>query len=183
MPGCDDGLERERSEGPSKSGARCATVQIPSIELVPPRARRCTTMNVVFYSLCLFFFVTIILLVIEHRLRERANRATSGANGANESERSDGPNKRSVRSDGWMERMERVAPPFRCVLSSSSCRRAGGGVTMWNLCLRQTLRAPANIFPFFDQGYGRGGTPVFTGVFEPLARVTLYLTDGNDLGS
>ena len=26
----------------------------------------------------------------------------------------------------------------------------------------------------YDQGYGRGGTPVFTGVFEPLARVTLY---------
>ena len=22
-----------------------------------------------------------------------------------------------------------------------------------------------------DQGYGRGGTPIFTGVFEPLARV------------
>ena len=34
-----------------------------------------------------------------------------------------------------------------------------------------------------DQGYGRGGTPVFTGVFEPLARVTLYLTDENGLGS
>ena len=34
-----------------------------------------------------------------------------------------------------------------------------------------------------DQGYGRGGTPVFTGVFEPLARVALYLTDENGLGS
>ena len=33
-----------------------------------------------------------------------------------------------------------------------------------------------------DQGYGRGGTPIFTGVFEPLARVTLYLTDENGLG-
>ena len=28
-----------------------------------------------------------------------------------------------------------------------------------------------------DQGYGRGGTPLFTGVFEPLARVALYPTD------
>ena len=34
-----------------------------------------------------------------------------------------------------------------------------------------------------DQGYGRGGTPIFTGVFEPLARVTLYLTDENGLGT
>ena len=34
-----------------------------------------------------------------------------------------------------------------------------------------------------DQGYGRGGTPVFTGVFKPLVRVTLYLTDENGLGS
>ena len=34
-----------------------------------------------------------------------------------------------------------------------------------------------------DQGYGRGGTPVFTGVFEPLARVALYLTDENYLGT
>ena len=29
----------------------------------------------------------------------------------------------------------------------------------------------------YDQGYGRGGTPIFTGVFEPLARVALYPTD------
>ena len=35
----------------------------------------------------------------------------------------------------------------------------------------------------YDQGYGRGGTPVFTGVFEPLARVALYLTDENGLDS
>ena len=34
-----------------------------------------------------------------------------------------------------------------------------------------------------DQAYGRGGTPVFTCVFEPLARVTPYLTDENGLGS
>ena len=34
-----------------------------------------------------------------------------------------------------------------------------------------------------DQGYGRGGTPDFTGVFEPLAQVTLYLTDEKGLGS
>ena len=33
-----------------------------------------------------------------------------------------------------------------------------------------------------DQG-GRGGTPVFTGVFEPLARLTLYLTEETGLGS
>ena len=29
-----------------------------------------------------------------------------------------------------------------------------------------------------DQGYGRGGTPLFTGVFEPLARVALYPDEG-----
>ena len=28
-----------------------------------------------------------------------------------------------------------------------------------------------------------GGPPVFTGVYEPLARVTLYLADENGLGS
>ena len=35
----------------------------------------------------------------------------------------------------------------------------------------------------YGQGYGRGGTPVFTGVFEPLARVTLYPTDEDGLGT
>ena len=34
-----------------------------------------------------------------------------------------------------------------------------------------------------DQGYGRGGTPIFTGVFEPLARVDLYPTDEDGLGT
>ena len=34
-----------------------------------------------------------------------------------------------------------------------------------------------------DQGHGRGGTPVFTGVFEPLARAALYLMDKNGLGT
>ena len=105
--------------------------------------------NVVFCSLYHFFLSLLYYWFVEHRLRERANRMISGSNGAGESERSDGPNERSVRSDGWMDRMERVAPPLRCVLSSSSCRRAGGGVTMRNLCLRQTLRVPTNIFPFF----------------------------------
>ena len=32
-----------------------------------------------------------------------------------------------------------------------------------------------------DQGYGRGGTPIFTGVFEPVARVALYPTDEDGL--
>ena len=36
---------------------------------------------------------------------------------------------------------------------------------------------------WLDQGYGRAGTPVFTGVFEPVARVTPYLTDENGLGT
>ena len=34
-----------------------------------------------------------------------------------------------------------------------------------------------------DQGYGRGGTPIFTGVFEPLARVALHPTDEDGLGT
>ena len=61
MPGCDDGLERKRSEGPSKRGARCAAIQLPFIELVPPRARRCTTMWF-FYSYCFFFTRTVFFL-------------------------------------------------------------------------------------------------------------------------
>ena len=35
----------------------------------------------------------------------------------------------------------------------------------------------------FDQGYGRGGTPIFTGVFEPHARVALYPTDEDGSGT
>ena len=34
-----------------------------------------------------------------------------------------------------------------------------------------------------DQSYGREGTPIFTGVFEPLARVALYPTDEDGLGT
>ena len=34
-----------------------------------------------------------------------------------------------------------------------------------------------------DQGYGRGGTPFFTGVFETLARVALYPIDDDGLGT
>ena len=34
-----------------------------------------------------------------------------------------------------------------------------------------------------DQGYGRGGTPIFTDLFEPLARVALYPTDEDGLGT
>ena len=34
-----------------------------------------------------------------------------------------------------------------------------------------------------DQGYGRGGTPTFTGVFELLTRVALYPTDVDGLGT
>ena len=34
-----------------------------------------------------------------------------------------------------------------------------------------------------DQGYGRGGTPIFTVVFEPLARVALYPRDEDGLGT
>ena len=34
-----------------------------------------------------------------------------------------------------------------------------------------------------DQGYGRGGTPIFSGVFEPLSRVAPYPTDEDGLGT
>ena len=34
-----------------------------------------------------------------------------------------------------------------------------------------------------DHGYGRGGTPIFSGVLEPLARVALYPTDEDGLGT
>ena len=49
------------------------------------------------------------------------------------------------------------------------------------------LRSPVIQKPRFrqkvDRGYGRGGTPIFTGVFEPLARVALYPTDEDGLGT
>ena len=72
MPGCDDGLKRERSDGPSKSGARCAAVQLPYIELVPPRARRCTT-TWFFYSYCFFFVLNVILLLVRRASSARAS--------------------------------------------------------------------------------------------------------------
>ena len=34
-----------------------------------------------------------------------------------------------------------------------------------------------------DQGYGRGNTPFFINGFEPLGRVTVYLTDKHTFGS
>ena len=40
-----------------------------------------------------------------------------------------------------------------------------------------------NAASVLDQGYGRGGTPIFTGVFEPLARVALYPTDEDGSGT
>ena len=43
-------------------------------------------------------------------------------------------------------------------------------------CYRKFLRNPARPVRS-DQGYGRGGTPIFNGVFEPPARVSLYPTD------
>ena len=39
------------------------------------------------------------------------------------------------------------------------------------------------IIVFKDQGYGRGGTPIFTDVSEALARVALYPTDEDGLGT
>ena len=64
-------------------------------------------------------------------MRDRMNGAMSGVNGADESGWSDGPNEQKSRSDGWVKRMERIAPPFRYRLPSSSCRGPGGGV---NIC-------------------------------------------------
>ena len=105
------------------NGARSAAVQLLFYRA---RAAKSATLrdNVFLCTRTVCFLRIIQWFVEEHRLRERANGATSGANGADESERSDGPNERSVRNDGWMERMERVAPPFRYVLSNSCCRRA-----------------------------------------------------------
>ena len=34
-----------------------------------------------------------------------------------------------------------------------------------------------------NQGYDRGGIPIFTDVFKPVARVALYPTDENGLGT
>ena len=139
IPKCDDGLERERSESGARVREKTEVVALQFGSLLSSScrqerdaARQCGFFTGRFFSSRLYYWF------VEHRLRERANRAISGTSGADESKR----------SDGWMERMDRVAPPFRCVLSSSSCRRAGSGVTMWNICLRRTLRAPINMSPF-----------------------------------
>ena len=60
----DAGVRRRtRPSGatPRASGARCAAPQLPFIELVPPRARRCTTMwcSVLFL---LFFYVQLFIV-------------------------------------------------------------------------------------------------------------------------
>ena len=53
------------------------------------------------------------------------------------------------------------------------------------ILLVSTMLLASTIYerPAPDQGYGRGGTPNFTGVFEPLARVALYPTDEDGLGT
>ena len=43
-----------------------------------------------------------------------------------------------------------------------------------SVCMKTFIHV---MFCIADQGYGRGGTPIFTGVFEPIARVDLYPTD------
>ena len=58
---------------------------------------------------------------------------------------------------------------------------------MMLLLLQEHGEAQAPPAPHFagdsnDQGYGRGGTPIFTDVFEPLARVALYPTNEDGLG-
>ena len=47
----------------------------------------------------------------------------------------------------------------------------------------ETLVNTTHMVRNIDQGYGRGGTPIFTGVFEPLPRVDLYPTDEDGLGT
>ena len=49
--------------------------------------------------------------------------------------------------------------------------------------LRRTSGVTVHCAGSVDQGYGRGGTPIFTDVFEPLARVVLYSTDEDGLGT
>ena len=39
------------------------------------------------------------------------------------------------------------------------------------------------VLSVLDRGYGWGGAPIFTGVFEPLARVALYPTDKDGSGT
>ena len=51
-----------------------------------------------------------------------------------------------------------------------------------HISVRETV-APYKWQQKGDQGYGRGGTPIFTGVFEPLARVALYPTNEDGLGT
>ena len=145
--------ERERSECGARDRAKAELVAPQFSSLLSTSCRQeCDAARQCGFLLVVPFFFSWSLLYywfVEHCLRERANRAISGANGADESERSDGPNERSVRSDGWMEQMERVAPPFRCVLSSSPYRRAGGGVAMWNLLSPTDAPRSDQHFPIF----------------------------------
>ena len=60
-----------------------------------------------------------------------------------------------------------------------------GGLNLrcsWSMCLHKNVWDMSRWFRA-DQGYGRGGTPIFTDVFEPLARVALYPTDADGLGT
>ena len=63
----------------------------------------------------------------------------------------------------------------------------GHRIRMQNVVVyRRRLTYTYRIILYFrttDQGYGRGGTPIFTGVFEPLAQVALYPTDEDGLGT
>ena len=58
-----------------------------------------------------------------------------------------------------------------------ACNEGVGSYTFLILTCRLDLKV------IYDQGYGRRGTPIFTGVFEPLARVAMYPTDEDGLGT
>ena len=79
MPGCDDGLERERSDGPSKrSSFRRSSAPILSSSCSQERD---AARHVFLCTRTVRFLRIIQWFVEEHRLRERANGATSGATG------------------------------------------------------------------------------------------------------
>ena len=82
-----------------------------------------------------------------------------------------GPNERQVAS--------RAFPGSRCCYLPPPCSSRGH----WTVTIGLTVLPGANVSSRLDQGYGRGGTPTFTSVFEPVARVTLYLMDENGLGT
>ena len=87
-----------------------------------------------------------------------------------------------VRPIDWYAYPYTYAQLERCCLLSDvfmfllHALRTRGALTCCGVCIKM-------LSTWADKGNGRGGTPIFTDVFEPVARVALYPTDEDGLGT